>query len=212
MVATTVPRFVARAPPTVGEAEDREESAASLDRCQFWLPNKRRLCANTPLPSSRLTLSSFFSFLFFFLRFLWICYSLLPQVLRKPWSRCRCSPDSLPDRLIPVSPTSIFHFLPSLHFPIRLTPFSSCCSRVAPCRKIMCNPMLRNALSGSKRWLWRANHTTPRESMGARMTIISTQQQRGMQSFNFRLRISKLSLRRSSQFIQPFRWFCWIHM
>ncbi|XP_042402531.1 tRNA:m(4)X modification enzyme TRM13-like isoform X1 [Zingiber officinale] len=53
MVATTVTQFVTRAPPLVGEAEEREESAASPDRCQFWLPNKRRLCANTPLPSSR---------------------------------------------------------------------------------------------------------------------------------------------------------------
>ncbi|WOL05142.1 hypothetical protein Cni_G13867 [Canna indica] len=34
---------------TAGEAEGKEE----VKRCQFWLPNKRRFCANIPLRSSR---------------------------------------------------------------------------------------------------------------------------------------------------------------
>ncbi|CAL9043356.1 unnamed protein product [Musa banksii] len=44
-------------PPTStsagGGGPVEEEEVTTKKRCQYWLPNKRRLCANTPLPFSR---------------------------------------------------------------------------------------------------------------------------------------------------------------
>ncbi|KAJ8455524.1 hypothetical protein OPV22_035111 [Ensete ventricosum] len=57
-----MPHLVTRAPPpdrpptsttAGGGGPVEEEEVTTQKRCQFWLPNKRRLCANTPLPISR---------------------------------------------------------------------------------------------------------------------------------------------------------------
>ncbi|RRT83969.1 hypothetical protein BHE74_00045028 [Ensete ventricosum] len=58
---TDMPHLVTRAPPpdrpptsttAGGGGPVEEEEVTTQKRCQFWLPNKRRLCANTPLPIS----------------------------------------------------------------------------------------------------------------------------------------------------------------